>query len=192
LGIGLGLAVIFGFRGWQGYKNSVAEDASSAYTNLLESLENDDDGAEFLQLVEGIRADHGGTPYAVMASFAEARYQVEKDKLPEAERALRWAIDKGSFREFVPLARLRLARILNQQKKHQDALDMLDDIPATAFVGHVEEIRGDIYYELGETAQAATAYRKAQSSGSPTASGAALQMKIDDLAVPVAGADDKS
>jgi len=68
---------------------------------------------------------------------------------------------------------------------------MLDDIPATAFVGHVEEIRGDIYYELGETTQAATAYRKAQGSGSPTASGPALQMKIDDLAVPVEG-DEKS
>jgi len=103
LGIGIGLAVIFGFRGWQGYKNSVAEDASSAYTNLIESLENEDDGAEFLQLVEGIRADHGGTPYAVMASLAEARFRVEQDKLPEAEEALRWAIDKGSFREFVPL-----------------------------------------------------------------------------------------
>ena len=95
LGIGLGLALIFGFRGWQGYQESVSQDASSAYTNVLESLEQDDEGEKFLGLVSEIRDDHGSSPYAAMASLAEARYQVEKNQLSEAEKALRWAIDKG-------------------------------------------------------------------------------------------------
>ena len=94
-GIGLGLALIFGFRGWQGHKSSVAEDASGAYSNVLESLENDDDGEQFLALVNGIRKDHAGSPYAAMASLAEARFQVENERLPEAESALRWAVNKG-------------------------------------------------------------------------------------------------
>ncbi len=191
LGIGLGLALIFGYRAWQSYKVSVAQDASSAYTNVLESLEKDDDGAQFLELVSDIRKDHGGSPYAAMASLAEARFQVENNQLAEAETALRWAVDKGSFREIVPVARLRLARVLKAQDKHKDALKILDSVKAAAFAGHVDEIRGDIYLDLGETSQAASAYRRAQSSGSPTNSGPDLQMKIDDLAAPDSN-DEKS
>jgi len=182
-GIGLGLALIFGFRGWQGHKSSTAEDASSAYSNVLESLEKDDNGDQFLELVSDLRKDHAGSPYAAMASLAEARYQVENDRLAEAETALRWAVDKGSFKEVVPVAQLRLARVLKAQDKHDDALKILDSVASSAFTGHVEEIRGDIYLDLGEASQAVSAYRRAQSSGSPTNSGAALQMKIDDLAV---------
>ena len=81
------------------------------------------------------------------------------------------------------MAQLRLARVLKAQDKHDDALKILDSVASSAFTGHVEEIRGDIYLDLGEASQAVSAYRRAQSSGSPTNSGAALQMKIDDLAV---------
>ncbi len=192
-GIGLGLALIFGFRAWQSHSESVAQNASSAYTEVLESLERTDDGEKFLQLVSDIRDEHSGSPYAAMASLAEARFQVENDQLPEAETALRWAVDKGAFREIVPVAKLRLARVLKAQDKHQDALDVLDSVSSTAFTGHVEEIRGDIYLDLGDTSQAAMSYQRARDSGSPTNSGAALQMKIDDLATDSSdGTDDKS
>ena len=184
LGIGLGLVMIFGFRGWQGHKASVAQDASGAYTSVIESLENDDGGEQFLELVGDIRDQHKGSPYAAMASLAEARFHVEENRLEDAESALRWAIDKGSFREIIPVARLRLVRVLAAQDNHDDALAVLDDVKSSSFVGHVDEIRGDIYVQMGDTTQAASAYRRAQSSGAPTNSSQNLQMKIDDLAAP--------
>lgn len=190
LGIGIGLALIFGFRAWQSHKTSVAQNASGAYTEVLESLERDDNGDQFLSLVNNIRDEHADSPYAAMASLAEARFQVENDKLPEAESALRWAVDKGAFAEIVPVAKLRLARVLKAQEKHDDALKILDSVSSSAFTGHVEEIRGDIYLDLGDTSQAATAYQRARESGSPTNSGAALQMKIDDLVTDAS--DEKS
>lgn len=182
LGIGIGLAMIFGFRAWQGQKESTAQNASGVYTDVLESLERDDDGERFLGLVEEIREDYAGSPYAAMASLAEARFQVENDNLPEAESALRWAADEGTFGEIVPVAQLRLARVLKAQGKYPEALKALDRVSSPAFTGHVEEIRGDIYLDQGDAAQAASAYQRARDSGSPTNSGAALQMKIDDLA----------
>ncbi len=190
LGIGIGLALIFGFRAWQGHKVSVAQDASSAYTEIMVSLERDDQGEQFLGLVKSIRDEHSDSPYAALASLAEARFQVENDQLPEAETALRWAVDKGDYAEIKPIAKLRLARVLKAQDKHQDALKVLDSVSSTAYTGHVEEIRGDIYLGLGETSQAASAYQRARDSGSPTNSGASLQMKIDDLATD--DLDDKS
>jgi len=71
---------------------------------VLESLEKDDNGDQFLELVSDLRKDHAGSPYAAMASLAEARYQVENDRLAEAETALRWAVDKGSLPIGVPRA----------------------------------------------------------------------------------------
>jgi|GEM_PF-181845 len=142
----------------------------------------DNGRAVLLGIGIGLAMIFGGSPYAAMASLAEARFQVENDNLPEAESALRWAADEGTFGEIVPVAQLRLARVLKAQGKYPEALKALDRVSSPAFTGHVEEIRGDIYLDQGDAAQAASAYQRARDSGSPTNSGAALQMKIDDLA----------
>jgi predicted negative regulator of RcsB-dependent stress response len=193
MGIGLGLVLIFGWRGWQGHQTKVAETASSAYTGVMQSLENKDDGETFLGKVESLKSEHGGSAYAAMASLAEARFHVEKEDLPAAEKALRWALDSGSFEEIKSIARLRLARVLSAQTKYDDALAMLDDVTGEAYAGMIDEIRGDIYLEKGDAAQALVAYKRARDSGARTASAQDLQMKLDDLAQPGDQAtDDKS
>ena len=184
MGIGLGLVAIFGWRGWQGHQTSVAETASSAYTSVMESLENKDDGEAFLGKVESLKAEHGGTAYAAMASLAEARFHVENEDLPQAESALRWALDSGSFEEIKSIARLRLSRVLAAQDKHDEALKLLDNVSGDAYVGMVDEIRGDIYLAKGDSEQALVAYKRARESGAQTASAQDLQMKLDDLAQP--------
>lgn len=193
LGIGLGLALIFGWRGWQGHKLSVAQEASSAYTEVMQSLEAEDDGAEFLGKVAAMKDDHGGSSYAAMASLAEARFHVEQNKLDEAESALRWTIDKGTFAEIKSIARLRLARVLNAQGKHDEALDVLDKVTSQNYAGLVNEIRGDIHLDSGDAAEALAAYRRAKESDGVSGANQNLQMKLDDLAVPEADStDDKS
>jgi len=185
MGIGLGLALIFGWRGWQGHQSTVAETASSAYTSVMQSLENKDDGDAFLDKVKGLKAEHGGSAYAAMASLAEARFHVENENLPAAEESLRWALESGSFEEIKSIARLRLSRVLSAQTKHDEALKLLDSVSGDAYAGLVDEIRGDIYLDKGDAAQALIAYKRARESGARTASAQDLQMKLDDLAQPV-------
>jgi predicted negative regulator of RcsB-dependent stress response len=192
MGIGLGLALIFGWRGWQGHQTTVAETASSAYTSVMQSLENKDDGEAFLNKVSSLKSEHGGSAYAAMASLAEARFHVEKEDLPNAEAALRWALDSGSFEEIKSIARLRLARVLNAQDKHDEALKLLDSVSGDAYAGMVDEIRGDIYLDKGDAEEALNAYKRARDSGARTASAQDLQMKLDDLAQPDTATDDKS
>ena len=192
LGIGLGLALIFGWRGWQGHKVTIAQEASSAYTEVMRSLETDDDGEEFLSNVEAIKSQHGGSSYAAMASLAEARFHVEKDQLPEAEEALRWTIDQGAFAEIKSIARLRLSRVLNAQDKHDEALAVLDKVTSSNYAGLVNEIRGDIHLDSGDAKEALAAYRRAQETSGMSAPNEDLQMKLDDLAVPDDPSDDKS
>lgn len=183
-GIGLGLVLIFGWRAWQGYKASVAQEASSAYTRVMESLEKDDNGEEFLNQVGALKKEHGGSSYAAMASLAEARYHVEQNDLDSAEESLRWTVDQGAFKEIKSIARLRLARVLNAQGEHDDALKVLDKVNSEAYSGLVDEIRGDIHLDSGDAAQALAAYKRAKESGASTGSAETLQMKLDDLVTP--------
>lgn len=184
LGIGLGLALIFGWRGWQGHTLSVAQEASGAYTEVMRSLETDDDGEEFLGNVAAIKDQHGGSSYAAMASLAEARFHVEKNNLADAENALRWTIDQGAFKEIKSIARLRLSRVLNAQGKHDEALTVLDEVQSSNYAGLVNEIRGDIHLDSGNAKEALAAYRRAKESSAVSAPDENLQMKLDDLAVP--------
>lgn len=183
LGIGLGLALIFGWRGWQGHKLTSAQEASSAYTEVMQSLESDDEGEQFLGKVDAIKEQHGGSAYAAMASLAEARFHVEKDNLPGAESALRWIVDQGSFAELRSTARLRLARVLNAQSKHDEALKVLEKVTSKSYAHLVAEIQGDIHLDSGNAAQALAAYKRAQeNNGQGGPSNSTLQMKLDDLA----------
>ncbi len=193
-GIGLGLVLIFGWRAWQGHQASVAQEASTAYTSVMASLENDDNGEEFLSQVSNIKEEHGGSSYAAMASLAEARYHVEQNNLESAEESLRWTVDQGAFKEIKAIARLRLARLLNAQGKHEEALDVLDNVNSQAYAGLVDEIRGDVHLDSGDAAEALAAYRRAKESGASTVSPEALQMKLDDLVTPesITGSDEQS
>lgn len=184
LGIVLGLGGIFGWRAWQGQQQAAAEDASSDYTAMMQTLEQTDQGEAFLAAVKTMKDDHGGTTYAAMASLAEARFHVENEDLDAAAKALRWTIDEGAFAEVKSIARLRLARLLNAQGKPAEALKMLDKVQPEAYAGMADEIRGDIHLAAGELVKAREAYQRASESGSPTLSADKLQMKIDDLAGP--------
>ena len=188
LGVGLGLAMIFGWRGWQGHKLNGAENASTAYSQVMQALESDDNGEQFLGRVAAMKKDHEGSSYAAMASLAEARFHAENNDLPEAESALRWTVDQGAFAEIKSIARLRLARVLNAQGKHDDALKVLEKVTAQSYESLVNEIQGDIHLDSGDAAQALAAYKRAQETGSTPDNN--LQMKLDDLAVPES--DDKS
>ena len=192
MGIGLGLALIFGWRAWQGHNLSVAQEASTAYTSVMQALESDDNGEDFLGKVESMKKDHGGSSYAAMASLAEARFHAENNDLEEAEEALRWTVDQGAFTEIKSIARLRLARVLNAQSKHDEALEVLEKVTSQSYAGLVNEIQGDIHLESGNAAQALAAYKRAQESGAVSAPNNNLQMKLDDLAVPDSDSDDKS
>lgn len=188
-GIGLGLALIFGWRAWQGHNLSVAQEASTAYTSVMQALEDDDNGEAFLSRVEAMKKNHEGSSYAAMASLAEARFHAENNNLPEAESALRWTVDQGAFAEIKSIARLRLARVLNAQGKHDDALEVLEKVTSQSYAGLVNEIQGDIHLDSGDAAQALAAYKRAQESGA-VAPNNNLKMKLDDLALPVGESDE--
>ncbi|AWL12698.1 UPF0070 protein YfgM [Saliniradius amylolyticus] len=174
LGAVLGLGGLWGWRYYNTQQLQAQEQASSAYQQKIEQLEQDNGFSTVKQFVE----QQGESDYAVLAALHLAQEAVDRDDLSEAAKQLSFAADHSSVEAVAHVARLRLARVQLQQEQPDASLKSLQSIPAEQFVAQVEELKGDIYRQQGNFEQARVAYQAAleQSAGNRL-----LQMKLDNL-----------
>ena len=179
-GLVIGLLGIFGYEGYKRHQLSVAEQASQMYEDLKTAA-----GAkktdEAVALGDKLVKDFASTPYASGASLRLAQLAVEQNKLDDAVTRLQWVADHGKDDGLRDLAKLRLARVLWQQKKTDEALKLLDGDHG-AYAALFSELRGDIKLSTGDRMAARAAYEDAVKATGEGASAAGLQRKLDDLA----------
>jgi predicted negative regulator of RcsB-dependent stress response len=123
-----------------------------------------------------------GTAYAPMAALVVAKVERDAGELDAAASQLEWAAQNAASEEARMLAQLRLAGILLDQEKYDEALKVLDADVTQAFVAPYSDLRGDVLVEQGKTAEARAAYQQAldesdESSGWRNV----VQIKIDAL-----------
>ncbi len=183
LGCVLGAVVIFGGRYWINYKQTQAENASLTYQQVSQAIQQQKlDVAD--ELTQTLFSEYSNTPYAVFAAFNMAA-QAAKDNDKEAAKLyLQWISEHASLPGHLELARLRLATLLVDEEKYQQALDLAKQSTSASFASLFSELRGDIFLAMKNKADARVAYRSAMTNlenGAPRA--AILQVKLDDLAV---------
>jgi predicted negative regulator of RcsB-dependent stress response len=181
-GVVLGLGALFGWNQWNRYQERKAEEASALYEVLLKAVR----AGQFDQAEAGMQqlvADHGSSPYADQARLIVARLDLDKGKPDEAVLNLKAVADKGATPEFRNIARLRLARVLVFQEKYDEALKVLADPDSKAFAPAFHDIRGDVYYAMGKTAEARSEYEQALNGDVAAAviDRGYVQAKLDDL-----------
>jgi predicted negative regulator of RcsB-dependent stress response len=89
-----------------------------------------------------------------------AKAAFDADALTEAKTHLQWVVDKGQT-SHQPIARVRLAAVLFDEKKYDDALKMLDAIKVEAFSSLAADLKGDILAAQGRRDEARAAYQMA-------------------------------
>ena len=180
-GIIIGLAAVFGWRGWQDYQITQAEAASDLYQKIVVDIRNEkDDEAKTLalQLID----EYPSTTYAVFAHLIMAKLFVEKNDYSAATEHLQWVIDNASENEFQLLARLRLARILLAEDKPEQSIELLDAVDPGEFLASYEELKGDSYIKQGKTEDARNAYNNALSNQKISGrDNSILEMKLGNL-----------
>lgn len=184
-GIILGLAAIFGWRGYQSHQQAMLEAASDLYTNMIiEVRDKQNDKAR--EYGNRLLQEYPRTTYASYASLTLAALDVAEAKPEEAINHLRPVLDQNKDDSLKHLARLRLARILLGQDKTEEALSLLDIGAEGAFAPSYAELRGDIYARQGKLAEARAAYQitRVQAGDATGTPNSFLQMKIDDLGSP--------
>lgn len=161
-----GLVIAFaGYRGWHYWTARQAEDAAAMYTPVAEAAKGKD-LKRIVDAAQALRGKHPGSFYASEAALVAAKAAFDAGNLEEARKQLEWAMDKG-VEEHRGVARLRLAAVLLEMKKHDEALKVLDGNKDEAFAAPAADLRGDIMLAQGRQDEARAAYKAAIEKADP-------------------------
>jgi predicted negative regulator of RcsB-dependent stress response len=181
-GIAIGLAGLGGWNWWQERRETQAETASARYQELIQAFGRND-ATRGLTLLETLKADYAWTPYPALGSLIAARAHVDANELDKAAASLRFAMENSRDDEIKLIARLRLARVLSAQAKHDEALALLQVEDAGAFAPRIADTRGDVLLAKGDREGALREYLAARAT--PNVDGRVdfdmLDLKIRDL-----------
>lgn len=181
IGIVVGLAVVIGVRYWFSYHEARSVNASDAYYKFTAAISKKD-AALTQTLANEMLEDFKGTSYAALTAMQMAKLDIESNKLAEAEKNLRWAMDNPGHKTIGLIARLRLAKVLYAEDKFDAALAVLNQVKDPTFDPRFALVRADILSKQGKTEQAREAYQLALTDKSLAGKEREyVEMKLDSL-----------
>jgi len=150
-GVVLALALIGGWQWWQKQQLGKLAEANSRYEAVSRSLQSKDldEAAKEVAALEGGKAGI----YADLAALELAKAQVEAGKYDDAIRTLLGLKVEGEFKTLIDQ---RIARLLVETGKPEEALSLLGDAEDSAGL----EIRGDALVAQDKREQARDLYKQ--------------------------------
>lgn len=159
LGIALGLALVFGFKWWQGQGATHQVEAATQYQLLVDAIAAKD-AAKVKVFADQLADKYSDTGYGPLARLRQAAFLQDSGKGAEAI-ALLQAAPKGERADVAELRKLRLARLLLAAGKADEAGKQLAAIASPAFPEIADELRGDVAIAKGDRDAARKAYEQA-------------------------------
>jgi predicted negative regulator of RcsB-dependent stress response len=164
-GIVAALLAFFGYRGWVYWSAQQAEDAAAMYRPVAEAAKAKE-AAKLSPAAQALIDKHPRSYYASEASLVLAKSAFDAGNLDEAKKRLEWVVANG-VDEHRGIARLRLAAVLMDQKKYEEALKVLDGNKDEAFTAVAADLRGDIMLAQNRLDEARSAYKLATEKAGP-------------------------
>ncbi len=176
------LAVLAAWNGWNWWRDRQSDQAAVLY-EVLEKAARANDLKATREAAGTLLENYPRTAYGPMAALVSAKVHYQAGDLQTAKAQLDWAAEHARSDELKAIARLRLAHVLLDEGKPEDALKLLSGTPPKGFEALVESLRGDILLVQKKPAEARTAYRAAldKSDANDRATRQQLQLKIDAL-----------
>jgi predicted negative regulator of RcsB-dependent stress response len=184
-GVLVGAAVFFGMQYFHRYTNDRDLKAAGEFGVMTAALQTND-RAKSRRAAEGLIKDYPSSPYADQAQLTLARLDVDENQLDKAIAPLTQVMNDSKDTELRQIARLRLARVLTDQGKSEEAVKLLADPIPAAFAAPYHEVRGDAYLAKKDIPRAVTEYQQALAAADMGGiSASLLELKLQDLgAVP--------
>lgn len=176
------VAAVAGWRGWQWYQSHQATQAMG-YFEALETAtgqQGDDAVARIKAASATLRSDFPKSGYTSRGLLVAAEALRARNDLDAARDQLEWVAAHGADPALIPLAKLRLAGILLDQKQYDQALAQLNNAPE-AFAGLYADRRGDILAAQDKKAEAKAAWAEAVKLLGTDPITQIIQLKIDAL-----------
>lgn len=160
------LAGFAAWNGWQWWQREQSAKAGAMFDEL-ERAAQAGDAAKAARAFADLKERYGGTAYAEQGGLIAARVQFDKGRLDDARATLAWVADNAEQTEYRTMARLRLAGVLLEQKRYDEALRQLDAAQAPTYAALVADRRGDVLAAQGRKAEARAAYQQAWAAMDP-------------------------
>lgn len=167
MGLVIAFGGLFGFKQWQNWQETTKQRASIEY-EVLDQLLTQGQLDAAMSNFQNLRDDYPKSPYASMAALKMARARIEVNQPELAIGLYEFVMENGSPKALTVIARERLARVLLDQGRPEEALQTLTGAREIAgFEARYAEVRGDILYALGRGDEAAAAWLEALSTQEP-------------------------
>ena len=154
-----------GYEGWKAWNQRKGDEAARLYRPVAEAAKQNDP-KKVTEAARPLLEKHPKTFYGTEAALVIAKNAFEAGNLPEAQKQLEWVLNNG-VDELRGVARLRLAAVLGEQKKYDEALKVLDANKDPAFIALAADMRGDIMLAQGRLDEARAAYKLAIDKAEP-------------------------
>jgi predicted negative regulator of RcsB-dependent stress response len=151
------LAAFAGWNWWQKLERDKANSASTMYGELQTAAQAGD-AKRAAEILGDMKSKVPKTTYAQLGALLAAKAQADKGDSANATANLQWVADNGND-ENAAVAHLRLAGLLSDAKKYDDALKQLALVKPASFASLVSDRRGDIELAQGQKDAAVKAYK---------------------------------
>jgi len=174
------VVIVAAVVGWRWYQSSQEQQLFAASDLFAEFQAAEGDRRD--ELAARILETGAGTAYPAFVLFQQADAAIAADDPQAAEPLLRRALDMASGEELAETARLRLARVLFDLDRGDEALTLLGAVRGAGFLALAAELKGDIHLSRDERALAHQSYLNARERLDSGEQRPVLEMKIADTA----------
>lgn len=161
MGLVIAFGGLFGYKQWQNWQDNTRQRASSEY-EVLDQLLTEGQLDAAMANFQSLQDDYPDSPYTSMAALKMARARIEVNQPDLAIGLLEFVMNNGHPQALAVVARERLARVLLDQDRGDEALQTLAGAQViSGFEARYAETRGDILHSLGRNDEAAVAWLEA-------------------------------
>ena len=153
------LAFYAGWMFWQKQERDKALQASTMYGELKSAVDVGDD-KRAAQIFGDMKSRYAKATYTQLGGLLAAKVQADKGDTANATANLQWVAENGN-EENAAVAHMRLAGLLADGKKYDDALKQLALVKPASFAALVSDRRGDIEMAQGQKDAAVKAWKVA-------------------------------
>lgn len=163
------IVVLAGYAAWNGWNWWQRDQAvkAGAMFDALDAAAQAGDADLAGRVFIDMKSRYPRTAFTEQGGLLAAKTQFEKGQIDAARATLAWVSDNAAEDAYKTVARLRLAALLLDEKKYDEALKQLDGASAVEFAPLVNDRRGDILLAQGRQDEARAAYLKAWTAMDP-------------------------
>lgn len=153
---------VISWQAWNWYQNQNAVQANSLFSNINNAFELHDENSHahaqnndeknqnnvaVVRIAGELEDNFANSGYASLAAFMASKISADKNDFKTAKLHLAWVMENSADEMLIPIAKLRLANILLDEKNYDEALKVLAKSTSSDeyFFASLYDLQGDIY-----------------------------------------------